>query len=63
MDRILSRHAMDNTKREELEKACRKEKDHKVRARMVAIRMVRVRNMSVEETAGMLVRCPNRIRN
>ena len=50
---------MNDTKREELEKACKKEKDHKVRARMVAVRMVRVRNMSVEEAADNLVRCPN----
>ena len=27
---------MDDTKREELEKACKKEKDHKVRTRIVA---------------------------
>ena len=49
---------MDDTKREELEKTCKKEKDHKVRARMVAVRMVRVLNMSVDETASILVRCP-----
>ena len=49
---------MNDTKREELEKACKKEKDHRVRARMVAVRMVRVRNMPVEETADILVRCP-----
>ena len=54
---------MDDTKREELEKACKKEKDHKVRTRMVAIRMVRVRNMSVEETAIILVHCPTWIRD
>ena len=33
---------MDDIKREELEKACKKEKDHKIRTRMVAVRMVRV---------------------
>ena len=49
---------MDDTKLEELEKACKKEKDHKVRTRMVAVRMVRVRNMPVEEAADILVRCP-----
>ena len=48
---------MDDAKREELEKACKKEKSHKVRTRMVAVRMVRmvrmarVLNMSVEEAA------------
>ena len=54
---------MDDTKREELEKACKKEKGHKVRARMVAVRMVRVRNMSVEETADIQGRNPNWVRN
>ena len=54
---------MDDTKREELEKACKKEKDHKVRTRMVAVRMVRVRNMTVEETAD-IQRCdPNWVRD
>ena len=54
---------MNDTKREEFEKACKKEKDHKVRARMVAVRMVRVLNMSVEETADIQARCPTRVRN
>ncbi len=53
---------MDDTKREELEKSCKKEKDHKVRTRMVAVRMVRVRNMPVEEAADILVRCPTWVR-
>ena len=39
---------MNDIKRKELEKACKKEKNHKVRARMIAVCMVRVRNMSVE---------------
>ena len=51
---------MDDIKREELEKAC---KNYKVRTRMVAVRMVRVRNMPVEETADILVRYPIWIRN
>ena len=54
---------MDNTKREELEKACKKEKNHKVRTRMIAVRMVRARNISVDETADILIRCPNWVRN
>ena len=45
---------MDDTKREELERMCKK--IHKVRTRMVAVRMVRVRNMSVEETADIPIR-------
>ena len=52
---------MDDTKREELEKECRK--IHKVRTWMVTVRMVRVRNMPVEETADILVRYPIWIRN
>ena len=52
---------MDDIKREELEKACKK--IHKVRARMVAVRMVRVLDMSVGETASLQVRCPTRIRD
>ena len=47
---------MDDTKREELEKACKK--IHKVRTRMAAVRMVRVLDMSVEEAANLQVRCP-----
>ena len=54
---------MDNTKLEELEKAYRKEKNHKVRARMVTARMVRARNMSVSETADIQGRCPNWVHN
>ena len=54
---------MDDIKREELEKACKKEKDHKIRTRMVAVRMVRVLNMSVEETANLQVHCPTWVRD
>ena len=54
---------MDDIKREELEKACKKEKDHKVRTRMVAVRMVRVLNISVEETANLQVHCPTWVRD
>ena len=43
-------------KLEDLEKTCKK--IHKVRTRMVAVRMVRVFNMYVEETASIMVRCP-----
>ena len=54
---------MDDIKREELEKACKKEKGHKVRTRMVAVRMVRVLNISVEETANLQVHCPTWVRD
>ena len=50
---------MDDIKRAELENAC---KNYKIRARTVAARMVRVRNMSVEGTADILVRCPTWVR-
>ena len=47
---------MDVTKREELEKAYRKEKDSRVILRMLAVHMVRVRKMSVSGTAASLMR-------
>ena len=43
-------------KLEDLEKTCKK--THKVRTRIVAVRMARVLNMSVGETASIMVRCP-----
>ena len=54
---------MDEIKREELEKACKKERDHMVRTRMVAVRMVRVLGMSVGDTADIQVRCPTWVRD
>ena len=52
---------MDNTKRKELEKACKK--IHKVRLKMVAVRMVWVLDMSVEETVSLQVYCSTWVRN
>ena len=52
---------MDYIKREELEKV--RKRTHKVRVKMVAVRMVRVFNMSVEETATLQVRCPMWVRD
>ena len=46
---------MDVTKREELEKAYRKEKDSRVIPKMLAVHMVRVRKMNVSETAANLM--------
>ena len=46
---------MNDIKREKFKKVC---KNYEVRARMVAIRMVRVLDISVEETASILVRGP-----
>ena len=54
---------MDDTKLEELEKAYKKEKDYKIRIMMVTVCMVRVRNIPVEETADIPVRCPTWVRN
>ena len=54
---------MNRTKREELERVCRGEKGRKVRNRMLAVRMVHVRSMSVEEAADYLMQCPNWVRN
>ncbi len=62
-DQISAHVCMDDIKPEELEKACKKEKDHKVRTRMVAARMARVLNMSVEETANLQVHCPTWVRD
>ena len=54
---------MNDTKLVELEKAYKKEKDYKIRIRMVTVRMVRVRNMSVNETADIQGCSPNWVRN
>ena len=47
---------MDATKREELKKACRKEKDPRVVARMLAVHMVYVRKAGIDETVTHLMR-------
>ena len=60
VDQIPSHGCMDDIKREELEKAC---KNYKIRTRMGAVRMVRVLNISVEETASILVHCPTWVRD
>ncbi len=46
---------MDKTKREELEKAYKKEKNPRVAARMLAVHMVYVREKSVSATAADLM--------
>ena len=46
---------MDDIKREQLEKAQKTKKDHRVRIRTVAVRMVRVLDMSVDGTASLQV--------
>ena len=53
----------DGMEREEPEWACKKEKNHKVRVRMLAACMMRVFDMSVGEAAGIQVRCPMWARN
>ena len=52
---------MDDIKRKGLEKAC--EKIRMVLAGRVAVCMVLMLDMSVEETADIRVRCPNWVRN
>ncbi|MBI1658820.1 MAG: hypothetical protein IS632_08650 [Thaumarchaeota archaeon] len=47
---------MDKTKREELEKAYRKEKDSRAVPKMLTVHMVRVRKMGIGETAANLMR-------
>ena len=47
---------MNKTKREELEKAYKKEKNPRVAARMLAVHMAYVREKSVSATAADLMR-------
>ena len=49
--------------REKLEEAYRKEKDHRVGARMLAVHMVHFRKMSIDDAAANLLRCPRWVRN
>ena len=52
---------MGKTEREELEKACRKERDSRVVPVMLAVHMVCVRQMSIGETAANLMRSERRV--
>jgi transposase len=52
---------MDKTKREDLEKAYRKEQDSRVVPRMLAVHMVCVRKISIGETAANLMRSERRV--
>ena len=54
---------MDETKREELKKACREEKDPMVAARMFAVHMVYVRKAGIDGTAAHLMRSARWVRN
>ena len=47
---------MEKTEREDLEKTYRKEKDSRAASRMLAVHMVRVREMSIGETVANLMR-------
>ena len=44
-------------------KGAQKGEGHKIRTKIVAVRMVRVLNMSVDETASILVHCPTWVRD
>ena len=54
---------MDETEREELKEAYRKEKDPRVVARMLAVHMVYVRKAGIDETAAHLMRSARWVRN
>ena len=54
---------MDETKREGLKKASRKEKDLMVAARMLAVHMAYVRKAGIDETAAHLMRSARWVRN
>ena len=50
---------MDETEREELKEAYRREKDPRAAARMLAVRMVYVRKAGIGETAAQLKGLPH----
>ena len=54
---------MDDIKREELKETYRKEKDPRVVARMLAVRMVYVRKAGIDETAAHFMRSARWVRN
>ena len=54
---------MDETEREELKEAYRKEKDPRVVARMLAVHMVYARKAGMDETATHLMRSVRWVRN
>ena len=54
---------MDETEREELKEAYKKEKDPRVVARMLAVHMVYARKAGIDETAAHLMRSARWARN
>ena len=54
---------MDETEREELKEAYKKEKDLRVVARILAVHMVYVRKAGIDETAAHLMRSARWVRN
>ena len=54
---------MDETEREELKEACRKEKDLRVVARMLAVHMVYARKAGIDETVVHLMRSARWVHN
>ena len=54
---------MDETEREELKEAYKKEKDPRVVARMLAVHMVYVRKAGIDETAAHFMRSARCVRN
>ena len=63
VDRFILWHNMDETEREELKGAYKKEKDLRVDARMLAVHMVYVRKAGIDETAAHLMRSTRWARN
>ncbi len=47
----------------DLKKACKKEKNPQVRARILAVNMVCMNNESIQHTADSLLQCPNWVRH
>ena len=54
---------MDETEREELKEACRKEKDLRVVARMLAVHMAYARKAGIDETVVHLMRSARWVHN
>ena len=54
---------MSKVTREELEVAYRKKKDHRVGVRMLAVHMVYFREVSIDDAAVTLMRCPRWVYN
>ena len=50
---------MDEQERDDLKRAYKKEKDHRVRARILAVNMVYDEGLKINEAATYLMQCPD----